>query len=64
MLSHWVTARHFLGNHTYSHVDLDRIDSAEYIREIENNARGLPNPKRVSELYDLLPEVKLESICK
>lgn len=27
-------------------------------------ARGLPNPKRVSDLYDLLPESKLDSICK
>lgn len=36
-LSHWVSAGHFLGNHTFGHGDLDQMDASEYIKDIKMN---------------------------
>ena len=33
----WIHAGQRLGNHTYAHTDLNQVDSAEFIRDIEKN---------------------------
>ena len=37
ILKHWVRAGFHLGNHTFSHLDIDRVTTAEYIADIEKN---------------------------
>jgi len=37
ILKHWVQAGFRLGNHTFSHLDIDRVSTAEYIADIEKN---------------------------
>ena len=41
ILKHWVQAGFQLGNHTFSHLDIDRVTTAEYIADIEKNERFL-----------------------
>lgn len=37
ILKHWVHAGFHLGNHTFSHLDIDRVTMPEYIADIERN---------------------------
>jgi len=37
ILEHWIAAGHRLGNHTFGHVDLDRIGSERFLADIERN---------------------------
>ncbi len=37
ILKHWVQAGFHLGNHTFSHLDIDHVTTAEYIADIEKN---------------------------
>lgn len=41
VLKSWVEAGHFLGNHTYSHVDLNQVKESDYIEEIKKNEAAL-----------------------
>lgn len=43
VLSHWVNAGHFLGNHTFGHSDLDQVEASEYIKDIKSNEPTLLN---------------------
>jgi len=42
----WVSAGHQLGNHTYSHLDLAKVSSQEYIADIQKNETILKNISR------------------
>ena len=37
ILKRWVQAGFHLGNHTFSHLDIDRVTTAEYIADVERN---------------------------
>lgn len=37
ILKEWVKAGHFLGNHTFHHLDLAKTDSINYIKDIKFN---------------------------
>lgn len=41
VLQEWRDAGFPLGNHTWSHVDIDRVGTAQFIEEIERNDRAL-----------------------
>lgn len=41
ILKEWLTAGHFLGNHTYSHLDLAKVNSSDYIADIQKNEKIL-----------------------
>jgi peptidoglycan/xylan/chitin deacetylase (PgdA/CDA1 family) len=46
ILKHWVQAGFHLGNHTFSHLDIDRVTAAEYIADIERNETFLADVAR------------------
>src|SRR2546422_36584 len=46
ILKHWVQAGFHLGNHTFSHLDIDRVTTAEYIADIEKNETFLTDLAR------------------
>ena len=37
ILKEWIRQGHFLGNHTFSHLDLTKVTSGEFINDIERN---------------------------
>ena len=40
-VAHWIAAGNLLGNHTYSHLDLARVDVAAYLADIDRNESSL-----------------------
>jgi len=46
ILKTWVEAGHFLGNHTFHHIDLAKTDSNDYITDIKKNEPLLSNLMR------------------
>jgi peptidoglycan/xylan/chitin deacetylase (PgdA/CDA1 family) len=51
-VAHWLAAGNLLGNHTYSHLDLARVDVASYLADVDRNESwlaklaGAPAPGR------------------
>ena len=37
VLQRWLQAGHYLGNHTYSHLDLAKVDDKAYINDIQKS---------------------------